>query len=456
MQLTAWISPVFPFDREVAQDFTNLHPFFPAAIWFWELWQRRVLPAAFTGSMALSAQPVVPAAAAVATVAEAAAGAQPTSQLFTCKWCGLGYSGEQGRLHGNVFTCLPCNTHERSLRRNLGTDTGLQQFSVEETHSFFRKLLQKKSETANGRLQYATVRAVLVNSVTERTVNSYKGQVSCSELPLSVYVQQGWAPDVVEKCPKVWSDKFGVYCYQVPVKTQTWAQCFERIESKLLQQEKEITKRKGKSTKDDPDDLDVPVSAAADKASSSKKEAKQAEAQARKLLQENHKISTVAAKALGPLVQSEASLRACQEKVEKASVGEQVLLVSRPLSLKLESWAKAAREAVNCQDNNRQKPEGAEVIALVPLPWTAEDMKATLKQAATVVKELKACLPKKEKRAAQQPAEQPSAVTQPAPKRRRTKAPAWVEAVCWIREMTPSFLRASVHYPARTAFLTRV
>lgn len=230
--------------------------------------------------MALSAQPVVPAAAAVATVAEAAAGAQPTSQLFTCKWCGLGYSGEQGRLHGNVFTCLPCNTHERSLRRNLGTDTGLQQFSVEETHSFFRKLLQKKSETANGRLQYATVRAVLVNSVTERTVNSYKGQVSCSELPLSVYVQQGWAPDVVEKCPKVWSDKFGVYCYQVPVKTQTWAQCFERIESKLLQQEKEITKRKGKSTKDDPDDLDVPVSAAADKASSSKKEAKQAEAQA--------------------------------------------------------------------------------------------------------------------------------------------------------------------------------
>ena len=311
MQLTAWISPVFPFDREVAQDFTNLHPFFPAAIWFWELWQRRVLPAAFTGSMALSAQPVVPAAAAVATVAEAAAGAQPTSQLFTCKWCGLGYSGEQGRLHGNVFTCLPCNTHERSLRRNLGTETGLQQFSVEETHSFFRKLLQKKSETANGRLQYATVRAVLVNSVTERTVNSYKGQVSCSELPLSVYVQQGWAPDVVEKCPKVWSDKFGVYCYQVPVKTQTWAQCFERIESKLLQQEKEITKRKGKSTKDDPDDLDVPVSAAADKASSSKKEAKQAEAQARKLLQENHKISTVAAKALGPLVQSEASLRAC-------------------------------------------------------------------------------------------------------------------------------------------------
>lgn len=382
------------------------------------------MPAAFTGSMALSAQPVVPAAAAVATVAEAAAGAQPTSQLFTCKWCGLGYSVEQGRLHGNVFTCLPCNTHERSLRRNLGTDTGLQQFSVEETHSFFRKLLQKKSETANGRLQYATVRAVLVNSVTERTVNSYKGQVSCSELPLSVYVQQGWAPDVVEKCPKVWSDKFGVYCYQVPVKTQTWAQCFERIESKLLQQEKEITKRKGKSTKDDPDDLDVPVSAAADKASSSKKEAKQAEAQARKLLQENHKISTVAAKALGPLVQSEASLRACQEKVEKASVGEQVLLVSRPLSLKLESWAKAAREAVNCQDNNRQKPEGAEVIALVPLPWTAEDMKATLKQAATVVKELKACLPKKEKRAAQQPAEQPSAVTQPAPKRRRTKAPA--------------------------------
>lgn len=98
--------------------------------------------------------------------------------------------------------------------------------------------------------------------------------------------------------------------------------------------------------------------------------------------------------------------------------------MSRPLSVKLESWAKAAREAVNCQDNNRQKPEGAEVIALVPLPWTAEDMKATLKQAATVVKELKACLPKKEKRAAQQPAEQPSAVTQPAPKRRRTKAPA--------------------------------
>lgn len=295
--------------------------------------------------MASTSQPVSQDALAAANGAAApAAGGQPGAELLTCKWCGCGYSVEQGRLHGHVFKCAPCDSHERALRRNLGTDTGLQQFSAEETHNFFQRLLQKKSETLNGRLQWTTVRAVLVNSITERTVNSYKGQVECSELPLSVYVQQGWQPEVVEKCPKVWSDKFGVYCYQVPVKKQTGSQCFERIESKLLQQEKDITKQKAKGRKGEQDDLDVPVAASAEKASSSKKEAKQAEAQARKLLQENHKIGTAAAKALGPLAQSEANLRACQEKVEKASVGEQVLAVSRPLTLKLESWAKAARE----------------------------------------------------------------------------------------------------------------
>ncbi len=129
--------------------------------------------------MAENSQEVQPAAAAAAP------------ELLVCKLCGLGYAVQQGRLHGKTFKCVSCDTHDRALRRNLGTQNDLQQWSVEETQTFFRQLAQKKSETVNGRLQWTTVRAALITSMTERTVQSYKGKVECSELPLSVYVQQG-------------------------------------------------------------------------------------------------------------------------------------------------------------------------------------------------------------------------------------------------------------------------
>ena len=363
-----------------------------------------------------SAEAVAPGAAAPALGAEA--------QVYQCRLCGLGYTLDKGRVHGKVFMCTACNTHDRALRRNLGSQTELQQWSAEETQGFFRKLAQKKSETSNGRLQWATVRAVLVTSMTERTVMSFKGQIECSELPLSVYVQQGWCPDVVQKCPKVWSDHFGLYCYQVPIKKQTWAQCFERLETKILQQEKEVTKLKGKGRKGgDDDDIDVPVVApAGDKASSSKQEAKKAAAEEKKLLFQNHKIGTAAAKALGALVQAEGSLRACEEKAVKADVGDSELAVSRPLSAKLQTWTKAAREAVNAQECNKEKPEGAQVTALIPLPWDQEDWKATLKQAATVGKALKDCLPKKLKRTAETPAAAGTPAAAAPSKRRRAKA----------------------------------
>ena len=132
------------------------------------------------------------------------------------------------------------------------------------------------------------------------------------------------------------------------------------------------------------------------------------------------------------MVQTENSLRALEDKAEKASVGDSELAVSRPLTVKLQSWAKAAREAVNLQDSNQQKPAGAEVLALPSLPWQGDDLKTALKQAAEVSKALRGCLPKKVKRApaaqlappaGQAPAAAAETLTaEPAPKRRRGKA----------------------------------
>ena len=67
-------------------------------------------------------------------VQPAAAAAAP--ELLVCKLCGLGYAAQQGRLHGKTFKCVSCDTHDRALRRNLGTQNDLQQWSVEETQTF--------------------------------------------------------------------------------------------------------------------------------------------------------------------------------------------------------------------------------------------------------------------------------------------------------------------------------
>lgn len=266
----------------------------------------------------------------------------------------------------------------------------------------------------------------MVTSLTERAIMAYRGEVESTELPLSVYVSQGWPEEVVKKCEKVWSDDYGVWCYKVPIRKQTWSQTYERMQSKVLQQEQEATKKNTKGRKkEEGEDWDVPVAADTSKGSD-KKEVKQAAAEAKKLYTQNQKIATAAAKAVGSLAQAEAALKACELKAEQAKVGDQELLVSRPVTAKLHSWYAAARCAMDAQEANRNLCEGVAPTALQPLPWDAEDLKTTLKQVSELQKALKSCLPVRPKRATPAGDAETSkpAPVAAAPKRRRTKAPA--------------------------------
>lgn len=101
----------------------------------------------------------------------------------------------------------------------------------------------------------------MITSLTERAIMSYRGDVECTELPLSVYVSKGWPEEVVKKCESVWSDDYGVWCYKVPIRKQTWSQTDERMESKVLQQEQEASKKNTKGRKKEEEDWDVPVAA---------------------------------------------------------------------------------------------------------------------------------------------------------------------------------------------------
>ena len=192
---------------------------------------------------------VAPCLSGSATMSVAEGPQAETTVQYQCKFCGMLYPFSAGRLHGKTFVCTPCHTNDRALRRNLGQQSDLGTFTPEESKDFFRKLLEKKKESPSGRLVWTTVRACMITALTERAIMSYRGEVECTELPLSVYVSQGWPEEVVKKCPSVWSDDYGVWCYKVPIRKQTWSQTYERMESKVLQQEQEASKKNTKGSK---------------------------------------------------------------------------------------------------------------------------------------------------------------------------------------------------------------
>ena len=43
--------------------------------------------------------------------------AVPAANHVHCRLCGLGYSGQAGRLQGSVFACTPCASTDRAIRR---------------------------------------------------------------------------------------------------------------------------------------------------------------------------------------------------------------------------------------------------------------------------------------------------------------------------------------------------
>ena len=108
-----------------------------------------------------------------------------------CRLCGLEHASAAGRMHGRSFFCTGCWSAKAMLQRNLGDRTELKDFSPAETHSFFRAIAKEK-EKQGGRIQWVTVRATLVRSLTDRRISTFRATCTQKELPLLVWVNQGW------------------------------------------------------------------------------------------------------------------------------------------------------------------------------------------------------------------------------------------------------------------------
>eukprot|EP00438_Fugacium_kawagutii_P010141 Skav224274 [mRNA] locus=scaffold217:52282:53364:+ [translate_table: standard] len=357
------------------------------------------------------------------------------SKSWNCKLCGLAYSEEKGRLRGKVFTCTGCSSHVRLLQRNLGENTGLSNFSAEEQKTFFKSILQKKKESPNGRISWQTVRASLIQAETTRSMQSFKAEVSGKQLPLSVWVQQGWSEDIVQRCPKEHSEELGCEVFTVPVREMTWSEHFERCQKQILRHEQEAHKNRGKRGQragedGDPDsDLDLPAAPAAGSTSSKEEKPeseKKALARRQKLLRENDNVANKAAKAMGGLQNSFSALSRAWEKLEKKSVEVPagVSELVKDLLGKLESWAEACRATVNDHESSRKLWQnlGGDLLPLNALPFSAEDLKILLGQVTEAKKSLTELVPKKEKKTKE--SSKDTSASEPPAKRVRRKGGA--------------------------------
>ena len=141
--------------------------------------------------------------------------AEPAQQA--CKCCGYTYQLSAGRVHGKQFMCQGCNNIQNSIRRNLGDTAEMTSWSPEESQSFFKRLTDVK-KASGGSLAWKTVRAAMLSTLTEQRVSSFASNVDATELPLSVYVQQGWPEEVIKRFPSHLSEEYGVEVFREPVR----------------------------------------------------------------------------------------------------------------------------------------------------------------------------------------------------------------------------------------------
>ena len=315
--------------------------------------------------------------------------------IHACKACGCLYPLSAGRVHGKHFQCQGCHNVQNTIRRNLGDTSDLNNFSAEESIGFFRSLRDAQKATDGGSLSWKTIRASMVSRLTEEHISKFSANVAVQELPLSVYTQQGWPEEVIKKFPCELSDEYGCEIYKVPVRTLSWEEAFQRVESRILEKERLVNQKKRKHA----EELDVPYADQGDGKSdkSDAKIARQEAAASKKTLQQNERLASTAAKALGPLTSLETSLQKCIVKAEEAEENDAAALEMCKCNLsKAVKWCEAAREAVNRQQLLRaSEPQQEKPESLTPLPFDAEDLKIFQKQSCEAVKALKQSMPKK-------------------------------------------------------------
>eukprot|EP00435_Cladocopium_sp_Y103_P014989 s5461_g3.t1 len=339
-----------------------------------------------------------------------------------CKACGYKYPLRAGRVHGKQFLCQGCNNVQNTIRRNLGDTSDVQSFTAEDSMAFFRSLRDAQKAT-DGSVTWKTIRAGMLSKMTEEHISKFSSTVAVEELPLSVYTVRGWPEEVIKKFPCEYSAEYGCDIYKVPVRTMSWEEAFQKVESRVLEKERLASQKKRKQ-----EDLDLPGGEEGD-AKSAKSEAKAAKKEAatkKKTLQQNERIASAAAKALGPLTSAQTALQKCLAKAEETEEKDAAALGLCKESLDTAAkWCEAAREAVNRQQLLRASEEQLEAVqALAQLPWDAEGLKIFLKQSTEAQKALKLSFPKKvvKPKAAAKEKAAAAGGGEPQPKRVRGKA----------------------------------
>eukprot|EP00435_Cladocopium_sp_Y103_P049682 s612_g15.t1 len=302
-----------------------------------------------------------------------------------CRLCGNGYPESAGRVHGSKFSCWTCLNIQQTVRRNLGTTVPLNEFSPEETLTFFQKVPETKEEK-DGKVSWTTIRGQLLKVMTQRHLSRFAAKVEVEELPLSVYETRGWKKETVERFPQEWNETYNDYIYKVPIRTVTWEEAFETVNEKILQLEKEQQRKRERRTAT--------------------------------------KVASTAANALGPLNSLETSL---VKLLTKADAVPQEDFAGKKLCRefleKAKIWKQQAHAAVTQQEQSKGSAEVE--TALTPLPFDAAAVKTLCKQAAEGMKEVRTSFPKKEAKAKAAPKDLAANEDgQGAPKRRRTKGAA--------------------------------
>ena len=328
----------------------------------------------------------------------------PETEKLQCKLCGLQYAPSAGRQHGRVFRCAVCDSAERTVRRNLGEESPLNEWEKSDCEQFFQRLRKEKEKDPQGKLLWQTVRANMVTTLCEKAMSRFESTCEVSALPLSVYLKKGWTKEVIEAQPSEYSEQYGCEVFKVPVQKLKWQETFERERAKILRKEQECAQRK-KNRKakgqDDDDDMDVPYQASAKESDKkSNKEEKDAEKKAareeKKMLQNNEKVAALATKSVGPLTAAASTVAKVLEKAEdhRAVIDPGVMTTAQEILDKLEPWSVAAREALNRHDANKKSPAES-CLPIAALPFAADDVKTVLKQNTETVKALRAALPKR-------------------------------------------------------------
>ena len=371
--------------------------------------------------------------------------AEPEALLLKCGTCQR-QTEAKDRVGPQSFECRACLSLKTLLSRRLGGNLTAE-FTNEEKAEFFAKSHARAGP--EGRYQWPVVKADLVHRSVKREIASSEDTTEMPSRPRSVWLQQGYSADTLDRCPS-WTCPVLGELVKVPLRTESVKHIVQTVEERILAQEKALQeKKKNKSKKGDteapPDEggveLEVPkpvtttvVAKATTKAPAKAEGAPVGGARAkakvaREAAKHNALQKSLAAKALASLTSAETTLGHLTTALGKFGSPASYLDDLQGAATQFQEWRKAAAAALPLLEAG--VPEG---VAVPTLPFTGKDLSDALcafqgatKQAKGWLKEARANVANEKalKRAAE--VQQAASATAEGgadasvPKRRRTK-----------------------------------